>query len=120
MTLLENRMTNVEPNQAKFEQTVLEIWHAAHGVDQSEISTTWGKDRIAVLVENVLFKAEKLLAESKEGSKMVGKYVHDLMCEALNEEMNILSEIAQREIASFSVSVDPTASCLMIVFKSKA
>ena len=117
MTLYLKDYENMQLNQAAFESAVLEIWHEAHGDDSSKISSTWGQQRIGVMIENVLFKAEQMLARSEAGSEVVEKYVQRLMQDALEDNLAKLSELGGREIEAVRVKISPEERCLMAIFR---
>lgn len=102
--------------QSRFESTILEAWHSAHGEDQAYISSNWGEDRIVVMIENVLSQAERMLVRTQVGSETIQKYIHELFEDAVRDRQGHLSQIIQQEIPSFSISVDTATRLIILVF----
>ncbi|MEM7799949.1 MAG: Na-translocating system protein MpsC family protein [Chloroflexota bacterium] len=101
----------------QFEQAVLKIWHNAHGQDSDTISSTWGEERIVVMLEGILFKAEQMLAESRQGREVLERYVHKLLHDAIEAELHYLSDLLGREILSFGVNVSLRERLAMLIFR---
>lgn len=113
-------MTVVLPTeqvQVAFEQYVLQGWHEAHGVDGGRVCASWGEDRVVVMIEDVLFEAERLLTQSEQGKVVLEEYVRGLMGVVIEERAQRLSELLGREIVSASVSVHMVEQWVMFIFR---
>jgi len=103
--------------QADFERCVLQGWHQAHGVDAGRVSASWGEDRVVVMIEDVLFKGERLLTQSEQGRAVLEQYVQALLATVVEEQMRTLSGLLRQEIVSTSISVNTSERWVMIIFR---
>lgn len=111
-------MTNTKTDiHNRFEQAILKIWHSAHGQDSDTISSTWGEERVVVMLEGILFKGEQMLAESQQGREVLERYVHELLQDSVEEELDNLSQLLGREIDSVGVNVSLGERLAMLIFR---
>ena len=103
--------------QAAVEQQVLTAWHEAHGADAGTIHTSWGEDRVVVMIEDVLLKGERLIAQSEAGKAVLDDYVEQLLTYVVVEQSKALSKLLQRKIINTSISTNTAEQWVMIVFR---
>ena len=103
--------------QAAVEEQVLNAWHEAHGADTGTIHTSWGEDRVVVMIENVLLKGERLLAQSEAGKAVLDDYVEQLLTYVATEQSKALSTLLQRKIVNASISTNTAEQWVMFVFR---
>ena len=103
--------------QLDFENAILNIWHDSHGENVGEIVSSWGNDRVMIMIENALFEGEQRMAATEQGSEMLGNYVRELLQEGLAEERGTLSEILGRSIDSISINVNIAEQLVMIIVR---
>ena len=108
----------LETNQkAAFQEKILAIWHEAHGGNAGKISSSWGEDRVVIMIEEALFKIEHLLAQSTQGSQVVEEYVRQILIAGINEEKEALEKILNNSIESVTVNAALNESYIMLIFK---
>lgn len=100
-----------------FQEKVLKIWREAHGGNAGKISSSWGEDRVVIMIEEALFKIEHLLAQSNQGSQVVEEYVRQILLEGVNEEKSTLEKMLNNNIKSITVNAALTESYIMLIFK---
>ena len=103
--------------KAAFQEKILTIWHEAHGANAGKISSSWGEDRVVIMIEDALFKIEHLLAQSKQGSQVVEEYVRQILIAGINDEKEALEEILNNSIESITVNAALNESYIMLIFK---
>ncbi len=103
--------------KTEFEQNVLQGWHEAHGLNAGNVTSSWGEDRVIVMIEDALFKGEHLLTQSETGNAVLKKYVEELLGYIANEQAETLSKLLQREIVSTSFSVNTPERWVMFIFR---
>lgn len=106
-----------EEVRSNFEQCILRGWHQAHGRDGGHICSSWGEDRVVVMIEDVLFKAERLLSKSEEGKVVMEQYLQELMGMVVAEQVQALSALLGREIVSTSVSANMGEQWVMFILR---
>ncbi|MEM7332016.1 MAG: Na-translocating system protein MpsC family protein [Chloroflexota bacterium] len=106
-----------QPIKMQFEQNVLQGWHDAHGLDAGNVTSSWGDDRVIVMIEDALFKGEHLLTQSETGNAVLKKYVEELLSYIANEHAGDLSNLLQRQIISTSFSINTLESWVMFIFR---
>lgn len=103
--------------QMELEQRVLTAWHAAHGKDAGQVSSSWGEDRVVVMIEDMLFKGEQLLVQSEYGNVMFEQYVQALLNYVIETQTAVLSDLLPHAITSTSMSVNTREGWVMFIFK---
>ena len=81
------------------------------------IHTSWGDDRVVVMIENVLLKGERLLVQSETGKAVFDDYVEHLLVYIVNEQSKALSSLLQREIVDASISTNTSEQWVMFIFR---
>jgi len=106
-----------EKIQSDFEQYILHGWQQAHGTDGGHVCSSWGKDRVVVMIEDVLSKAERLLSKSEESKAVMEQYFQELMGVVVAEQAQALSALLGREIVSTSVSANIREQWVMFILR---
>lgn len=112
-------MSIVLPNdsvQSSFEARVLNAWYEAHGEDSGRISTSWGEDRVVVMIEEVWFKGELLLLKDEDTTTALENYGRELLGYIVDNQARQLSKLLNREIISTSINVNAQERWVMFIF----
>jgi len=109
-------MPDIEVQMA-FEERVLRAWHEAHGAGAGTVSSSWGTDRVVVMIDDALLKGEWLLAQSAAGREMLEKYVNALLAYVVSEERAGLDALLPQRIMAASGSVNSEERWVMFVFR---
>lgn len=103
--------------QAAFEQQILQAWREAHGADTGTIHTSWGEDRVVVMIEDVLLKGERLLAQSAAGKAVLDDYVSHLLAYVVEEQSKPLAQLLPRKIVDISINTNTAEQWVMFIFR---
>jgi uncharacterized protein YbcI len=106
-----------ETMQNNLEQQILQAWHEAHGMNKGQVSSSWGKDRVVVMIENALCKSETLLVQNKQGNDLLEQYVYKIAHYIINTHHQTFAQLLQQKLASISISMNLSEQWVMFIFR---
>ena len=104
-------------DMAQLQGRASEIIAEVTGAEAGYVSSSWGEDRIVVMIKDALFKGERLLSRSKQGNQVLEQYVHELLEYVATNQEQKLSTLLQREISSTSICMNTHEQWVMFVFR---
>lgn len=96
---------------------VLDAWQNSHGTTNGEAYTMVGPQGLVVFIEDAFSRAELKLAEQREGSHLLNRYVRGLLQHVCREQVSRLERVTGRDIVGSGVSADLQAGWVMCFFR---